>query len=451
MHGASTSTRSNAALRQVRVAPTVRPSVADHRRPAARGPPARPAGPGARRTSTAVSRGAAAGGERAEQRRPCRPGPAHRSSQRSSGPVDRRRRPARRRPAGSPRPARGPGRRAIAARSPGAPAGQVDRVRRERARRARRPRRPARPRRSGPAGRTGAPAAGSLSAASSRVGLGQVAAERVGERPHDPLRMGVRHREVPDRVVARRPARPAPARRRGRVSAIWRSTALAKPAAPGATDAHQVDRRSTPRRAPAPGCAAAGRRPSRSASRAGGSMRSTSRSAAAAMIASSVPARAQRAVGQLGGERRVPAVQPGRRAAAAAAPGWRTRRRGAPRRAPRTRPAGPGRRRADRPAGRARPVVARPAPGRPARRRPSPSRSPGRSSADVTRAAPRRRRRTPRAQSAAGIGFLPAARTSPSATGVGGGADQHPALLDQQLARARARAASADRPRPGRA
>ena len=42
--------------------------------------------------------------------------------------------------------------------------------------------------------------------------------------------------------------------------------------------------------------------------------------------------------------------------------------------------------------------------------------------------------RTPRAQSAAGIGRRPTGRTSPSSTGAGRRADQHPALLDVQLA-----------------
>ena len=119
-------------------------------------------------------------------------------------------------------------------------------------------------------------------------------------RPRPGARPGRRRRRAP----------PRPARRPGRCSAIARSTALAKPGRAGRHRPHQVDGRGRPRRAPAPGCAAAGTRPSRSASRAGGSMRSTSRPAASAMIASSVPSVAQRAVGQLGGERGVPAESP---------------------------------------------------------------------------------------------------------------------------------------------
>ena len=123
VHGASTSTRSNAALGQVGIR-------ADRRGRRRRAPstgrprtPARPAGPGAGAPRPRSAWAPRCGGERAEQRRPCRPG-------RRTGPASARRgpraarRPARRRPAGEPssctwaRPSR------IAGRSPGAPPGR---------------------------------------------------------------------------------------------------------------------------------------------------------------------------------------------------------------------------------------------------------------------------------------------------------------------------------------
>ena len=57
--------------------------------------------------------------------------------------------------------------------------------------------------------------------------------------------------------------------------------------------------------------------------------------------------------------------------------------------------------------------------------------------------------RTPRAQSAAAIGFLPCGRTSPSSTGRGGRADEHGLLADVQLAGIQ-RDAVAGRHHPGR-
>ena len=170
-------------------------------------------------------------------------------------------------------------------------------------------------------------------------------------------------------------------------------------------------------------------------------MRSTPRSAAIAMIASSVPTGAQRAVGQFGGERRVPPVQAGvaqdagqrqvRVRVVAVHRGDRLVGRPA-RRVDRS-----GRRAGSRRGSRSplRPVRAHRA-GRVARRL-------GRRAViGVRRWLGHRlaervvagRAARPGPSRGARIGFLPAARTSPSTTGIGRGADQHPASLDHDLA-----------------
>ena len=206
------------------------------RRPAARStgrppwPRWRPGRPGARRTSTAVSRRRRAGAASAPSRPALPPGPAHRSSQRSSGPSSGAAAQRERAPAGCPRPARGPGRPGRRPARPGAAAGQLDRVRRERARRsppasvgqlvavepagpgAQVHLRPARCRRPAPA------------AVSARSPPSASANARRSTR-------GWRARPPGGRPGRRRPAPPRRARRPSPVSATRRSTALAKPAA----------------------------------------------------------------------------------------------------------------------------------------------------------------------------------------------------------------------------
>ena len=235
VHGASTSTRSNASSGRSGSRPTDRPSIGSTVDRHALGGLLDQPGP----VLGDLDRGHLGAARPRRSRRagrPCRPG--RRTGPASGCPGRRSARPAARpRPAGSPRPARARGRRAIAASSPGEPPLQVDRVRGERARRCRPPRRPARPRRPGP-GRAHRCTGGRL------VVLDQQPRGRRPGRRRAPRR--TTGRSTADGCAAPTGCRPGRRRTAGAssrqpgvqvaVSEISRITALAKPAAPGATE-----------------------------------------------------------------------------------------------------------------------------------------------------------------------------------------------------------------------
>ena len=121
--------------------------------------------------------------------------------------------------------------------------------------------RPAPSRSTGRAGRPGAPPGGRRRRPAPRRALGEVAAERVGERLRRSTAGGRAQRQVADRVVVGAGASRSTHAVQS-CSATRRSTALTNPAAPAARLRPRPGRRSwRPRRAAAPGCAAAGRRP----------------------------------------------------------------------------------------------------------------------------------------------------------------------------------------------
>ena len=160
VHGASTSTRSNAPARPRRARGRRRPDLDEPRRRAAR---RRPPTAGRARPGAADDLVGDQGARRARARAApssaaLPPGPAHRSSQRASRPVDAARRRGRARPAGCPRPAR------------------------RRDRRGPRPARPGRPAAAGPRPATSAPgcAAGRTSSSTSTAGPGRPGHRRRG-------------------------------------------------------------------------------------------------------------------------------------------------------------------------------------------------------------------------------------------------------------------------------
>ncbi len=275
-------------------------------------------------------------------------------------------------------------------------AGEVDRVRRERARAPRRPRRPASTAsdRPGPGAQVHRPPARCPRSAAARCRRGRRRAPR-----RTPARSTVDGSARPRGARPGRSRRPAPAwraRRRGRLVGDLAQHRVGEAGRARRDRAHQVDRGRHRRVRRHPGVAGAGRR--RAAARRGPAGRCAPPPGRPRRPGSRRACRwraACRRSARWRTRRRGRAARA--RAGSPAGPGWRTRRRGARRRPPRTRPAGPGRRPAA-PDGRGRPLSAYPR------------------LAHANRSVVSTR--TPRAQSGAGIAFLPAARTSPSATGV---------------------------------
>ena len=309
-------------------------------------------------TSTAVTSAPRPRGDRAEQpglaaRAGAQVEPAGVAARRSARPA------ARRRPAGSPRPARGPGRRAIAASSPGEPPLQVDRVRRERAGRA--ADLVGQLDRVGPAraGRTGAPAAGWLSSISSRAvsSRSPPSASANARMIHCGWLCSTARLPTGSVVVRRRqlgqPGVQVAVSRRSPAAPRWRSRP--RPGATARTRSTVWLHRGVRRH---PGVEQlVGAEPQRVAGR-----RVDPGHVAAGGVGDDQVEGAERRAG-CRRSARWRTRRPGRAAACSrrisAGPGWRTRRRGAPRRSPRTPPAGPGPTAAGRPA----------APGRRGRRR----------------------------------------------------------------------------------
>ena len=327
------------------------------RRPApGRTPPARQAGARAvgdddrrpavagRRAATSPARcGCQLGGEqRARRARPASapssaalpPGPAHRSSQRSSRPVERRGGQRERDELAALVLHAGP---ALAHRGEraGVAAGQHRGVRRPAARLGARRRRSSADRRPGP-GRATSVTCGRLVVGRQQRprSRAQAAAERVAAARETTQRgCECATARWPTRVARRTAARPRQPRRRGPARPTLRSTALTNCAAALADHRRGPARRSRataacdghPHARAAGGRRAAARRAP--AGRPGRSGRSTQ----AARTASYVPAAAQRAVGELGRERRVAPVEAALAQQRRAGRGWRRRRARRPR------------------------------------------------------------------------------------------------------------------------
>ncbi len=263
MHGASTSTRSKPPAGSVLVRPTSRPSAQN----TSTGSPRTACSTSRARcgvTSTAVT-WAPAPAASAPSSAALPPGPAHRSSQRSSRPVHGRGRERRRHELGALVLHVGPAARDRRDLARGT-LGQVDRVRAS-------TRRPGPPTSRGQLGRVDVRPGRAHRCTSRPLVVGGQRLRRLRPAGAPDRRPGSRRTPARSTADGRGPPRGGRPGRRPSVGATVSSqparsrsetrriTALANPAAAGATEPHQVHRGRHRRVRRAPGCAAAGRRP----------------------------------------------------------------------------------------------------------------------------------------------------------------------------------------------